>query len=73
MLERLFLLKYFSVIYNYQMDSSRFNNYDNKKIEQYESEIKSIMDMPWKEFSQPNENYVKNLKEKINEKYNSLK
>lgn len=73
MLERLFLLKYFRVIYNYQMDSSRFNNYDNKKIEQYESEIKSIMDMPWKEFSQPNENYVKNLKEKINEKYNSLK
>ena len=73
MLERLFLLKYFRVIYNYQMDSSRFNNYDNKKIEQYESEIKSIMDMPWKEFSQPNENYVKNLKEKINKKYNSLK
>ena len=73
MLERLFLLKYFRVIYNYQMDSSRFNNYDNKKIEQYESEIKSIMDMPWKEFSQPNEIYVKNLKEKINEKYNNLK
>lgn len=31
-LERLFLRKYFRVIYNYQMDSTRFNSYDNEKI-----------------------------------------
>ena len=71
-LERLFLHKYFRVIYNYQMDSTRFNNYDNEKITQYENEIKDIMDIPWKEFSQTNEDYVKNLKEQINEKYNAL-
>ena len=54
------------------MDSTRFNNYDNEKITQYENEIKDIMDIPWKEFSQTNEDYVKNLKEQINEKYNAL-
>lgn len=72
-LERLFLHKYFRVIYNCQMDSTRFNSYDNEKITKYENEIKSIMDIPWKEFSQTNEDYVKNLKEKINENYKNLK
>lgn len=71
-LERLFLHKYFRVIYNYQMDSTRFNNYDNEKISQYENEIKDIMDTPWKEFSQTNEDYVKNLGEEIKEKYKDL-
>lgn len=71
-LERLFLRKYFRIIYNYQMDSNRFNSYEYEKANKYESEIRSIMDMPWKEFSQINEDYVKNLKEQINEKYNAL-
>ncbi len=71
-LERLFLHKYFRVIYNYQMDSTRFNEYENKKILQYENEIRDIMNMPWKEFSQINGDYVKNLKEEIKEKYNDL-
>ena len=71
-LERLFLRKYFRVIYNYQMDSTRFNSYDNEKITKYETEIRNIMDIPWKEFSQTNEDYVKNLKVQINEKYNAL-
>ena len=71
-LERLFLHKYFRVIYNYQMDSTRFNSYENEKIIQYENEIKNIMNIPWKEFSQTNEDYLKNLKENINEKYKTL-
>ena len=71
-LERLFLHKYFRFIYNYYMDSTRFNDYENKKISQYENEIKDIMNMPWKEFSQINGDYVKNLKEEIKEKYNNL-
>ena len=71
-LERLFLRKYFRIIYNYQMNSNIFNSYDYEKANKYESEIRSIMDMPWKEFSQINENYVKNLKEQVNETYNAL-
>ena len=54
------------------MDSNRFNSYEYEKANKYESEIRSIMDMPWKEFSQINENYVKNLKEQVNETYNAL-
>ena len=61
-LERLFLRKYFRIIYNYQMDSSRFNIYENEKITKYETEIKEIMDMPYKEFSEIHKDYVENLK-----------
>lgn len=71
-LERLFLRKYFRIVYNYQMDSSRFNEYENNKINIYENEIKEIMDMPWKEFSQINADYVKNLKDIINERYSAI-
>ena len=71
-LERLFLRKYFRYIYNYQMDNSRFSEYENNKIDVYENEIKEIMDMPWKEFSQINKDYVKNLKDTIKERYNAI-
>ena len=30
------------------------------------------MDTPWKEFSQTNDDFVKNLEEKIKEKYRDL-
>lgn len=71
-LERLFLRKYFRIIYNYQMDSNRFDNYEFEKTSQYETEIKEIMNMPYKEFSQINADYVKDLKEDINFRYNEL-
>lgn len=71
-LERLFLRKYFRVIYNYQMDSTRFNSYEDAKITKYENEIKEIMNMTWKEFSEINGDYVKNLKDEIDEKYKSI-
>ena len=71
-LERLFLRKYFRIIYNYQMDSTRFNSYESKKITKYETEIREIMDIPCREFSQINEDYVKNLGEQINNKYCTL-
>ena len=71
-LERLFLRKYFRVIYNYQMDNSRFSEYEHNKVDLYENEIKEVMDMPWKEFSEINKDYVKDLKETIKERYNSI-
>ena len=71
-LERLFLRKYFRVIYNYQMDSTRFNSYEDAKITKYENEIKEIMNMTWKEFSEINGDYVKKLKDEIDEKYKSI-
>lgn len=71
-LERLFLRKYFRIIYNCQMDGTRFNSYENEKVNIYENEIKDIMNMPWSEFSKMNEDYVKNLKEVIDEKYNNM-
>ena len=71
-LERLFLRKYFRIIYNYQMDSTRFDNYEFEKTTQYENEIREIMNMSYKEFSQINGDYVKNLKEDIDSRYNQL-
>lgn len=71
-LERLFLRKYFRYIYNYQMDNSRFTEYENRKVELYENEIKEIMDMPWKEFSQIRKDYVKDLKDTIKERYDAI-
>jgi hypothetical protein len=38
----------------------------------FETEIKEIMDMPYKEFSQIHKDYTKDLSEEITKKYNEL-